>query len=337
MPEDESIPTEGLVWEVGKLFVMLRCLAERQWIEIEPGWDDRYPLTALGRTATLLVTKLKLCAAIKPQAKFNAFADAIEAFWSDYCRSWDDGREEKIRRLGTFDPELQWEAELYMYDGSPLQNGQWKPVKLAAARTIQALTSDPELKACLELHILLMSEVFPTFVDGQRSENHSLDTDSFARRVGQHMQILVEHFAFLAGLELAFTDHTSMGAGRSIHEFSQQIGKLLMNPQDRRGYLGLVLDRRNGRVARNGAWKELTGKLGWELLKRLEKSRDSVCPLENLRDAWGTGTHDCPEDKALYRAIADLRKKLAPLGIDIKSVRNIGWMLTEKAPDLQTG
>lgn len=100
-----------------------------------------------------------------------------------------------------------------------------------------------------------------------------------------------------------------------------------------KGYLGLELDEGRHIVRRAGRDAEVdlsSSNLHWGMLLALEKSRDSWLLLQSLRFVWKNyGVDDNPVEGTVNDAVSELRQKLRPLGINIKSSRNLGRMLVE--------
>ena len=113
------------------------------------------------------------------------------------------------------------------------------------------------------------------------------------------------------------------------------------DPPRKTGYLGLQLDE-GRRVVRRAGWDvevELSSaNLHWGMLLALEKSRDSWLSSESLRLVWKNfGTDDNPEEGTVNDAVSELRRKLRPLGINIKSSRKVGRKLVEIVAEAKPG
>ena len=96
----------------------------------------------------------------------------------------------------------------------------------------------------------------------------------------------------------------------------------------------LALDRRTGRVTRNGAVVELTSR-EFELLECLMRNEGQVVSRETLaRDVWKEETRSTPLDNVIDVHIARLRRKV---DLDdktrlIHTIRGVGFLLGQSAP-----
>jgi hypothetical protein len=218
-----------------------------------------------------------------------------------------------------------------MLQNSPLQDGHWGDVQSAADEAISILPG--ELKVAFRISVLLGSEVYATSTAGQLTREvdtaRAFLTVDFAATVANEMKEVVEYFPYLVNLKLHVAGTTSLDAVESIDTFWQDIGRLLRDPGNALGYLGLVLDRPHGRVCRNGQCEPLTRPLLWRLLVRLERSGSYPCERATLMMAWGNMPHEHPQDETLDRAISDLRPVLVKLGIRIPNTRKNGLRLEE--------
>ena len=107
-------------------------------------------------------------------------------------------------------------------------------------------------------------------------------------------------------------------------------------PQWRKGYLGLLFDEDHRIVRREGhAEKEvpLTARPQlWDLLCKLEHTEAAPVDREELarlcREA-GLDREDADDEVILRTALCELRRLMKPLGIDPKSIRNVGVSLVD--------
>jgi hypothetical protein len=97
-------------------------------------------------------------------------------------------------------------------------------------------------------------------------------------------------------------------------------------------YLGLVLDRRMGKVRREGNNIELGGnKRLWALLQSLCLAGERYSSTDELHNrAWVSNKVQVSND-TVVSTINDLKNRLKPLGVTIANMRNTGYRLEEQS------
>ena len=139
----------------------------------------------------------------------------------------------------------------------------------------------------------------------------------------------VENYPVLHHLSVDFNSGSAAQVRRDLSELVRSIGDALEDPAQVTGFLGLGLDRKRGRVTRNGEEVHMTGDIAWALLTRLYKSGDEYCPRARLIEAWADG--QMVAETAFDRAMSDLCKRLRPLCVAIRMRRDIGWRLESES------
>ena len=101
--------------------------------------------------------------------------------------------------------------------------------------------------------------------------------------------------------------------------------------QLRAGYLGLVFSDERFTLSRRGYAEILdfsTSRLGWAILKTLEKNGDSWLSRDRIKAIWeDAGVARRPADGTVNDRISELSRNLSALGLKIKSSRQIGVRL----------
>jgi hypothetical protein len=289
MSDNKSIPLESEIYEIAKLLVLLRFHAENQWCDVESDPGNEIYFRALGRDVRILQTAATEAAAnLKPNegdAAFIKLAEVIEEFWSQFRIAWRNGeRAEKVKRIRKIDNEFEYERSRQMYMGSPMEDGKWALVQAAVDSVRNELHSP--LKECYNLGLLLGSEVYPTFTDGQRLRDSDTElgfqhTD-FTKNVQQTMARLSEDLPFFSRLKFILPVADERQVVEKIYDFWDLIGKSLRDPSTVPGYLGLVLDRKNGWIYRYNDRQHLAeSKTRWGILERLEKRGDAPIQFQS--------------------------------------------------------
>jgi hypothetical protein len=100
------------------------------------------------------------------------------------------------------------------------------------------------------------------------------------------------------------------------------------------GYLAISVDERKRKIARTCYETPVHfggQKLHWQLMMTFLKAGDDIVDKDQLRSVWDeAGLSDDPQPRTVTDAIAKLRMLIAPLGLQIKNDRGLGYRLTEK-------
>jgi hypothetical protein len=334
------IPTASRLFDIAELLVVLRCRAELYWGDEDPnpsqGLAGLQPLGVAVRQLTMAARAASTALQPEPAAgRLDAFAAAVDHFWTHYCAVWPGRtRSEKLEETADFDSEQAFARDLYLYEGSPLQDGSWGMVQAAADALLPSLEPGP--RACFEIGVLLGGEVWPTFTGGQRGRDAQSElahlTVDFAEQVRQAAWKLGRDVPSVRRLEVDFAAASVMDATRRINALRRQFGDILRNPEGAPGYLGLVLDKQRARVVRGQREIHMVGDVRWGLLMQLERSEDVYCSHDSLAAIWNEPTHSFQgsNQDRFYQAILDLRRLLKPLHLIIENARDLGFRLAER-------
>jgi hypothetical protein len=337
MAEYRSDPLAIAVYELAERFVWFRYRAEHFWCDDE---DDRgsKDLRFLARdkdNLRVMALEISEMADAKSAAtELVMFAETVESFWLKFHDQWEDAaRKRKLQEMRNTEPEQMYDRDRYMLKDSPMQNGLWDDVQAAMNAVVRQL--DPAAAACLNIGVMLAAELHSTFAGGQR--NRSDDEElayyavDFSPKLKKAMEVMVENYPYLGQLNPDLCRGNNQSLEDEIRKLWRQIGEQLNDPGKAPGYLGLVLDQQGRRVGRNGKWERLTGKLLWEMLKRLESFGTDLCPIGNLKTVWSVAypSKGAPTPEAIYAAVKELNKILRELDINIKAEREIGYRLEE--------
>jgi DNA-binding response OmpR family regulator len=97
------------------------------------------------------------------------------------------------------------------------------------------------------------------------------------------------------------------------------------------GYLGLRIDQANRMVSREGTVQVGLSKTKFELLKILSRQGASVSSHECLTRAWtALRPTKIPKRGTVWNTVSQLRKAIRPLGLRIKLLYDLGWVLVER-------
>jgi hypothetical protein len=124
---------------------------------------------------------------------------------------------------------------------------------------------------------------------------------------------------------------------RLIARLERRLARLPTRRPPAPGYLGLIVDPDRRAVGRQGTDRRvgLARRPLWALFLKLYRARDRYRGPESLLIVWErSGQELSPSLGTIRDAVSDLRRALAPLGVDVATARGFGWRLEARpAPD----